>query len=262
MIKRTVKIIGNDIYISDGFFKREIELDHVFKFHVPKPAIRVFEDKKLKKEFTIETLDSNPDLTGQFFHSTIRVLQNGAVMIDGIVSKNKASCPDWNSVDYEAIRLQPFYLTKNEVENTKLEGAGLFQRGVHFSGTVTPSNVRAICICDRCNNSFTLQHFHAGFSEAQYFYSSDGKQTLFVSYGQIENMPRQLQEAVEEEDLQLLKEQLPKPTVGQGDYSYYNPLRCPHCGSAFIDFEQNKEMRPQEYYGSTFINQRLQGLND
>ncbi|MCC9138908.1 hypothetical protein [Pontibacter silvestris] len=262
MIKRTVKIKGNDIYISNGFFKREIELAHVFEFHVPMPAIRVFENKKLKREFNIDTLDSNPDLNGQFFHSSIRVLTNGAVMIDGIVSKDRTSYPDWKSKDYEAIRLQPFFLSSEEAENNKLVGAGLFQRGLHFSGTVTPLNVRAICICDNCKKSFTLQHFHAGFSEAQYFYSSDGKQTLYVSYEQIKDLPRQLQEAVHEEDLRLLENQLPKPTKGQGNYSYYNPLRCLHCCYAFIDFEQNKEIRHKEYYGNYFINQQLQKIGD
>lgn len=258
MITGQVKIQGTDIYISTGLLKKDREVNHVFDLHEPQPTIRVFEDKKLRREYYIETLDENPDLTGQFFHSSIRVLKNRAVMIDGIISKDRNKCPDWKADNYEAIRLQPFYLSEKEQENEKLKGAGLFHRGLHFSGTVTPSGVRVICICDSCQKSFTLQHFHAGFSEAQYFYSTDSKKTLIVPYGQIENMPTQLQETIDDRTLELAEKQLPKSTNGHGSYKYYNAFRCPHCSSPFIDFEKNRDIRPNEYYGNRLINQKLQ----
>ena len=262
MIIRQIKVQGTNIYISTGLFKKDREVEHVFDFHEPQPTIRVFENKKLRREYHVETLSENPDLTGQFFHSSIRVLKNSAVMIDGIISTDKNKYPEWQDKNYEAIRLQPFYLSDKEQENEKLKGSGLFQRGLHFSGTVTPGGVRAICICDSCKKSFTLQHFHAGFSEAQYFYSSDSKQTLMVPYGQIENMPTQLQETIDEKTLELVEQQLPKSTNGHGNFKYYNPFRCPHCCSTFIDFENNKNIRPNEYYGNRLINQKLQRLDN
>jgi hypothetical protein len=179
-------------------------------------------------------------------------------MIDGIISKDSIKFSSWQDKDYEAIRLQPFFLSDREHENEKLKGKGLFQRGLHFSGTVTPSGVRVICICDNCEKSFSLQHFHTGFSEAQYFYSTDSKQTLFVPYNQIKNMPGQLQKDVDVSILATVEEQLPKPTIGNGNYKYYNSFRCPHCAAIFIDFENNKDIRPTEYYGNYFLNNELQ----
>jgi hypothetical protein len=256
MITGQVKIQGNDIYISTGLLKKEREINYVFEFREPQPTMRVFENKKLSRKYRIET----PDLTGQFFHSTIRVLKNSAVMINGIISKDQNKCPSWKDENYEAIRLQPFFLSDNEQENKKLKGAGLFQRGLHFSGTITPKGVRVVCICDCCQKSFTLQHFHAGFSEVQYFYSADSKKTLIVPYGQIEKMHIQLQEIIDYRTLELVEEQLPKSSNGNGSFKYYNSFRCPHCGSPFIDFEKNKDIRPKEYYGNYLINQELERL--
>jgi hypothetical protein len=256
MITGQVKIHRTDIYISTGLLKKEGEVNHVFDLHESEPTIRVFENKKLRREYHMDTLSENPDLTGQFFHSSIRVLKNSAIMIDGIISKDQNKFPNWKDNNFEAIRLQPFFLSDNEQENEKLKGTGLFQRGLHFSGTVTPSGVRVICICDSCQKSFTLQHFHAGFSEAQYFYSTDSKKTLIVPYGQIEKMPNQLQETIDEKTLEEIEQLLPKST--NGNFKYYNSFRCPHCSSPFIDFEKHKDIRQNEYYGNRLINQEFE----
>ena len=58
--------------------------------------------------------------------------------------------------------------------------------------------------------------------------------------------------------LELAEKQLPKSTNGHGSYKYYNAFRCPHCSSPFIDFEKNRDIRPNEYYGNRLINQKLQ----
>ncbi len=256
MLIRHVNIKGTDIHVFDGVFKPEIEIEHVFEFQNKQPTIRVFVGQNLFREFNIEAIEENPDLTGQFLHSSIRVLKNGAVMIDGIVSNDRGSHATWEDNEYEAVRFQPFYLDQSE--NEKLRGAGLFERGLHFSGTVTPLGVRAICICDECKKSFTLQHYHAGFSECQYFYSSDGRQTLSVHYSEVPNMPTQLQRSIDEGVLEAVERQLPKPTIGTGAFKYYNPLRCPHCGDAFVDFEKRKDQRPTEYYATRLVNHPLQ----
>ena len=259
MTDRQINIKGNDIYIVNGESLHNIEVNHVFEFNEPRPTIRVFEDNRIKRAYLIETLESNPDLTGQYFHSSVRVLKNSAVMIDGIISKEKGSYS--TEKDYEGIRLQPFMLTDRESENEKIKGKGLFQRGLHFSGSITPTNVRVICICDNCLKSFSLQHFHAGFSEAQYFYSSDSKQTLVVNYYEIKELPTQLQKDINATTLATIEQQLPKPTIGSGTYKYYNSFRCPYCGTAFIDFEKNKDIRPAEYYGNYLVNNKPQRLD-
>ena len=260
MTDRQINIKGTDIYISSGLSK-DIEVNHVFELKSSQPTINVYENDKLIRKYLLETLLTNPNLTGQFFHSSVRLLNNSAVMIDGIISKDPVKFSTWTDKDYEAIRLQPFFLSDRESENIKLKGQGLFQRGLHFSGTVTPGGVRAVCVCDNCERSFTVQHFHSGFSEAQYFYSSDSKQTLVVQLYQIKNIPASLQKAIDNSTLTTVEEQLPKPTVGSGKYKYYNPFRCPHCATAYIDFESYKDIRPTEYYGIRLINHELQRLD-
>jgi len=231
-------------------------MDFVFDLSQSMPEIKVFENDVLSRCYKIETLTQNPDLTGQFLHSSIRVLANSAVMIDGIVSKSDTIYPQWTDDNYEAIRLQPFYLSdKNEI-NDKLIGKGLFERGLHFSGIVTPSSVRNICICDKCTGSFTVQHFHAGFSDVQYFYSSDSTETLIVPYNTIGNLPMQLQERIDNATLEVVEAKLPLPSNGVGAFKYYSPFRCPYCSFAFIDFGNNKAIRANEYYGNVYINMK------
>ena len=179
MTERQITFSGTDIHISEGL-SDNISSSNVFELKTATPTINVYENGKLIKSYLLETLLSNPNLTGQYLHSSVRIFKNGGVMIDGIISRDSIKFSTWTDQDYEAIRMQPFFLSDGEASNVKLKGQGLFMRGLHNSGTVTPGGVRAICICDNCNKSFTVQHFHSGFSEAQYFYSTDSKQTLVV----------------------------------------------------------------------------------
>lgn len=260
---KRIKIIDSSIFINKaGLFRQKAE-EHsgVLIFQSAVPVINVIENGRLIRTFKIETLKENPDLKGQYFHFSVRILENEGVMIDGIISKTSNHHPNWQDQQYEAIRFQPFHLSNAGRNISKsLIGMGLFERGIHFSGTVTPSSVRAICVCDVCNLNFTIQHFHGGFSEGQYFYSEDAKQTLVVGYHEIEDIPNQLQKEVDETALTELESKLPLPTKGTGRYRYYNSFRCPHCEAPFIDFEKNKEIRPMEYYGLKLINHEFQRI--
>jgi hypothetical protein len=71
------------------------------------------------------------------------------------------------------IRFQPFMAAGYPQD---LVGRGLFLRGLHYRGFVTPTNVKLSCICDNCKKSV-----HSGFSMASYFYSASGQYTLIVS---------------------------------------------------------------------------------
>ena len=254
---KRINIVGNDIFIDNKSqnIGKGIDLEHIFSFTKPVPELNIFENNSLSRRFTIETLINNPDLTGQFLHSSIRILPNSAVVIDGIISSDRTKAPKWTESNYEAIRFQPFYLSNANYHNLQLIGKGLFDRGLHFSGTITPASVRNVCICDFCSQSFTIQHFHAGFSESQYFYSSDSKETLIVPYGAIENMPVQLQKEIDQNIVDNVDSILPKPSNGEGSFNYYNPFRCPHCSNPYIDFK-GKLSRPNEYYGNFYINQK------
>lgn len=249
-----VKIQAANIFIdnSEENIGKAIEIAIVFKLTQPTPEIKVYENNQLLRLYCVDTLKSNPDLTGQFLHGSVRILENSAVMIDGIISKSDASFPSWTDEDYEAVRFQPFFLSNADSNNVKLIGKGLFDRGLHFNGTVTPTTVRCICICDNCRQSFTLQHFHAGEAEVQYFYSGESRETLIVPYNAIESMPAQLQQVVDLTALADMEKKLPGSSDGY--FRYYNSFKCPYCLNAFIDFEKYKEIRPKEYYGNVLLN--------
>ncbi len=261
---KRIDVKGDSIFIDNQKenIGKAFELETVFSLTIPTPEIKLYENQNLIHTFRIDTLQSNSDLTGQFLHSSIRILANSGVMIDGIISKSNTNYSQWTDNDYEAVRFQPFYLLDKNENNIALKGKGLFERGLHFTGTVTPRGVRNICVCDSCNLSFTIQHFHSGFSELQYFYSTDSKETLIVPYYAIENMPTQLQTTIEESKLEIIEEKLPKPSNALGTFRYYNSFKCPHCLTAYIDFEKYREMRPKEYYGNTYINQNPKQWTD
>jgi hypothetical protein len=82
--------------------------------------------------------------------------------------------------------------------------------------------LRAICICDSSEKSFTVQYFHSGFSEAQYFHSTDSKQTLIVPLIEMKYMPAPLQVEIDDQILSIVEELFPKPTWGTREYKFYN----------------------------------------
>lgn len=135
---------------------------------------------------------------------------------------------------------------------TKLIGRGMIARGLHFPGYIDGKNVRLICICDHCKESFSVDFYHAGFSDAQYFYSSHSKETLMVSFSDIPKMPIHNQKEIDENMLTELEKKLPKTDDGQ--FKYYNPFCCPHCLAPFNNYEKFKEDRPNDYYAHFYLN--------
>jgi hypothetical protein len=249
-----LRLEGESIFIDNSSenIGKPVEITPVFRLSQPAPELKVFENDQLIRLYRIDPLSTNSNLARQFLHSSIRILNNSAVMIDGIISKTAKSYPRSSHESYEAVRLQPFFLSNANEKNIQLIGKGLFERGLHFRGTVTPASVRCVCVCDHCRQSFSLQHFHAGFSEVQYFYSTGSRETLVVPNGTIPNMPSQLQGTI---DSAMVKEIDSKLTGSpDGDFRYYNPFKCPYCLTPFIDFEKYPEIRPQEYYGNTLLN--------
>ncbi|ROH96240.1 hypothetical protein [Chryseobacterium daecheongense] len=210
------------------------------------PEIKIYENGKYLRTYKIEPKDSNPDLNNQIFDCEVRVHPDFSVQIEGAVYKNK----DQEKKEY--IRFQPFYLSNKNEKNEALFGRGMFARGLHFSGYISSGDIRLICICDVCEKSFSVDFYHAGFSDTQYFYSSNSMETLMVTYGDIENMPTQLQENIDENILGEVESQLPK--TFDGTFTYYNSFCCPHCHSPFNNFEKFKADRPKEYYAHFYLN--------
>jgi len=185
-----------------------------------------------------------------YLHLSVRVHENLGCQADCLISDSKDIAPDaFQKLEVRGIRFQPFFISGSDIDLEKFKGQGLFRRGLHFSGTVTSGNVSLSCLCDECRKSFRLQSFHAGFSDLGYFYSASGKETLVVS-SYIKGSPPALGKANLEE-VRELEAKLPIAKDGS-TFSYFNALRCPHCGAAYIDFEKHPELREQEYYGNTF----------
>lgn len=181
--------------------------------------------------------------------------------MDGLIYKDKI-LPDESSIqEAEGIRFQPVFLSDTKLEYKDFIGKGLFARGLHYSGRVTPGNVRSVCVCDYCMQSFSIKSFHSGFSDVYYFYSEDGIQTLIVSAWDFGGLPGIYQTEVDMGKIKQVESQLPIPTVGTGRYKYYNSFCCPHCKKPYIDFERYPEKRPGEYYGNVHINQEIQSYS-
>lgn len=195
--------------------------------------------------YKIEPKNTNPHLHNQILNCEVRVHPDFSVQIEGQICNNKNNCEEF-------LRFQPFYLSNKNEKNEALFGRGMFARGLHFSGYVSSGNIRLICICDVCEQSFSVEFYHAGFSDAQYFYSSNSKQTLIVKYDDIEDLPHQLQKNIDENILSNVEKQLPK--TYDGKFKYYNSFCCPHCHSHFNDFEKFGEERPSEYYAHFYLN--------
>lgn len=196
-----------------------------------------------------------------WIHFSIRVHQHLACQADCLVSDSQqVSNEDFRVGKARGIRFSPIYLPGCKADATDLKGRGLFYRGLHFSGTITPSNVSLSCICDSCERSFRLQSFHAGFSQCGYFYSDSGMNTLIVD-DSVPGCPP----ASGKPDLRALTEleaRLPLAARDRTRFRYNNPLRCPHCRTPYIDFERHPTQREHEYYGNYFYGDKPQRFQD
>lgn len=155
-------------------------------------------------------------------------------------------------VNKEYVRFQPFHLSHRKENDEKLIGRGMIARGLHYTGHRDGGNIRLICICDLCNESFSVGFYHAGFSDAQYFYSTHSKETTMVSFDEIREMPNHYQKEIDENMLEELEKKLPK--TDDGEFKYYNPFCCPHCLAPFNDYQKFKEDRPNDIYAHFYLN--------
>ena len=184
-----------------------------------------------------------------WLHLSIRVHEGYACEADCLIhTSDQLDASAFHTGQVKGVRFQPFYLPQCSGNPAELIGQGLFSRGLHFPGTITPGNVSASCICDFCHKSFRLQSFHAGFGNNAYFYCSKGPHTLIIS-SYVNGAPAPLSHP-DPKDLTKLESRLPKCQQCGGDFKYLNPFVCPHCLKPFIDFVRHPEIRDNEYYGN------------
>lgn len=229
------------------------EICRVIESELPTEKTTTVEIRTKNSEVVFVDADGNEIVhslgneTGWFGFS-VRVYPNLACQTDCIFGECADLSPEmFSKGELSGIRFQPFFLTKAKATEKELEGHGLFVRGLHYSGRITPSNVSLSCVCASCKKSFRLQSFHAGFSNCGYMYSGSGHHTITIP-DSVEGCPPTLGK-VSVEELATLERKLPKAPDGT-TFSYLNPLRCPHCATPYIDFERFPEDREHEYYGN------------
>lgn len=206
----------------------------------------------------VEFLDSSSrrhahglgELSG-WAHFSVRVHRSFACQADCAVTADEVYDPkDLLEGRGRGVRLQPFYLPGSTADASSLRGQGLFRRGLHFSGNVTPASVRLSCECDACGRSFLVQSFHAGFSDLGYMYSASGAYTLLMD-AHLPGAPPPTG-TPDMKALAALEAILPLAPDGT-PFRYMNPFRCPHCREPYIDFAAHPEIRADEYYGNHLL---------
>ena len=190
------------------------------------------------------------ELSG-WVHISIRVHQDLICQADCVVTAGEVFDPEQlMKGEASGIRFQPFVLPGSTWDPAMFRGQGLFARGLHFPGSVTPGNVRLSCECDECGRSFQVRSFHAGFSHASYVYSDSGRYTLILESGTIGTPP-----AIPATDVAAIAAlDASLPTAPDGTrFRYLNPFRCPHCAAPYIDFARHPRLRETEYYGNVLF---------
>jgi hypothetical protein len=145
-----IEVDGTTIILHPDRIATELPLEYsaVIRFPSDTPDIVVYENDTPCIQYHVDPLLNNPSLAGQFLHTSIRVLDNYGLMIDGIITKTAdESATGTRRYDFdEAIRFQPTFLSPSAHKNSETIGMGLFSRGLHFHGYVTPATVRACCV--------------------------------------------------------------------------------------------------------------------
>lgn len=253
--KKAINLIGNEIYINSELISDIYDKDNDYVIRIDKDILelKVYIDKKLKQIYHVDKVNENEVFNKKYFHIRIIIRENHALMIDGILS-NKNTIDENNSENIQ-IRFHPLFISNEYFDPSQLKGKGLFHRGLHFPGYVTSSETRLVCICDECNKSFTIQSFHTGFSELNYFYSDDGLDTLTLSSREYQGLPGTTTKVIDYEKIWEIESVLPKLSDGQ-TFKYFNSFSCPHCLSPYIDFRKYPEDRQYEYYGNVHVGRK------
>jgi hypothetical protein len=180
-----------------------------------------------------------------WLHLEVFVSTGLACQASAIASPRRVRAPDERIGDDEiAMRIQPFFLAGADAV-PDLSGKGLFARGLHFAGIITPSNMFLSCRCDACGRSFLGRSNHTGWLDQTYFYSESGRFTLLTDIRVGEAVKGQTEP--DYVSMEALENALPIAPDGS-KFLYSNPFRCPHCAAAYIDFQKYPDLHDREYY--------------
>ncbi len=176
---------------------------------------------------------------------------------DAILMKKEGDAPEaFAAGRADGLRLQPFYLPGCHSRPSELVGRGLFFRGLHYSGTVTPGNVSLSCICDVCDAAFGCNRSTQASVDRHIFIAATDRIRL-RSARHTEGAPPASGKA-DPESLAALETRLPACSHCGGTFAYLNSFRCPHCAAPYIDFGRFPSEREIEYYGNYLYGEELQ----
>jgi hypothetical protein len=188
---------------------------------------------------------------------SLRISDACAFQADCLLGKDTVpSVGDFLEGKVGGLRLQPVVLPGIAAAELEAEGQGLLVRGLHYPGTVTRSNVSLLCLCDACTKTFRLFPFHCGFTQSEYFYCATGTHTLMVDSAALAQIGAGNLSLGK--DHAVVEQRLPPCSTCQSPFLYFNPLRCPHCGAAYVDFARFPHMRPAETYGNVIYGNEAQ----
>ena len=241
--EKTVDVKGSCIFISseDYYLWRRTTHDMpcekrvVIPLTEKEPVIKVFENGRLMREYVLRT-ENDEDFTGKFFHAGIRLYNPGGhpvpvVQIDGFVSDTPMNRKiAANDVGY---RFEAYFISVPDAStpkdafdelNREIRGADLEDKALRYPGIKTPSNIRLIGFCPECRKSFAFHGYHVADQMCDAAYSDDGLDVC----------------AIEEQNIDPEKW---KCEIEGKTFRYYNSFRCPHCGEAYIDYNNRREIK-------------------
>ncbi|WP_076073095.1 hypothetical protein [Sphingomonas montana] len=236
--------------------KLRIDGEQVATLHADQLPCEIVPQVRVDGPVTVEFEDaagrvhahSLPAATG-WLHLSVRVHAGFGCQADAVIVHTETHAAGAPLGEGEVgVRFQPFFLA-GAANVPDLAGHGLFARGLHFRGIVTPGTVLLSCACDACHRTFLVRSIHAGFAEQAYFYSASGTYTLLVD-GRVAGAPVPL--APPDPVLLATLETALPPAPDGTRFAYLNPFRCPHCRASYLDFAANPGEREGEYYALHF----------
>ena len=199
------------------------------------PVISLYEDDILIHKYTLEP--DKKDFTNKYFHVCVNFHMSFAddslpiVQIDGYVSDNAK--PIEMSPEDVGFRFEGYFTKRGGLaaENAyaSIRGKDLIAKGLERPGAITPQNVRLICVCPECRQSFVLSSLNLPHMACEPFYSENGLDMCVVPTQRIEEHG--------------LKNEKSTFTLDEKVFNYYNSLNCPHCGVPYIDYKKYPDMK-------------------
>lgn len=250
--KKPVTITKNKIYISSiaytewrklNRYANEYTLNKIIPIKTKEPIIKLYDDNKKTREFRLQT-ENDEDFTGKYFHICIRLsifnrLGIPVAQIDGFISDSKEE-HSMTSKDI-GYRMEGYFLRcgkKPAIEAYEgMKGLDLPAKGLKYPGYTTPSNVRLVGICPDCKKSFAFHGYAYYMTNNDVAYSDDGLDCCVINSSDIN------------------KDTWIYETDGKV-FRYYNSFNCPHCGTPYIDYKNNKDSKVHGVSGCVHLGRK------